>query len=347
MLRKSISIAPAIILVAWTISGPVAAQTPVHSASHRIIRLNTPTHQQLSPVMTAVSLHPSGGQIATAGDDHYVRVWSLRSGELLSSLRGHRDWIRAVQFSPDGRYLATAGDDRQVRLWNPVSGEQIRTFDKHDAAIYDVCFSADGSLLACVGFESTMRVYLTDTGEMLHKLDGPGVDLRDVAISPDGTQLAAAGRRGDIRLWNFATGEHLFDITAHQRRVHALAFSPDGSRIVSAGDGRSIRMHSTTDGSPLLEIEHRPGRIRCLEFFAPTMVAAGTTNNLVELLDLESGQKVGQFNGHQGTIADLDFQPKTGLLVSGSFDTTVRLWDINGGLNGNTARNNTPGVQAR
>ncbi|CAL1125111.1 unnamed protein product [Cladocopium goreaui] len=320
-------------VVALARSTPVAAQTPAQFANQRIIRLNTSPQREVAPVMTAVSLHPSGGQIATAGDDHYVRVWSLQTGQLMASLNGHRDWIRSIEFSPDGTKLATAGDDRQIRIWDLTTGKEVLTFNEHDGVIYDICFSPDGSLIASVGFEAPVRVYLADTGELLHELEGPGVDLRDVAISPDGSQLAAAGRRGDIRLWSLTTGDHLMDINAHQRRVHALAFSPDGSRIVSAGESRTLQMHSTSNGSQLLEIDARPGIVRCLKFFTPTMVAAGTTTDVVELWDLESGQSVGKFEGHQGTIADLDFQPETGLLISGSFDTTVRLWDINGGLN--------------
>ena len=69
------------------------------------------------PVITAVAVLPGGGIVATAGDDHIVRLWSTTTGRIVSTLKGHRDWVRALAFSPDGRLLASGGDDRQIVLW--------------------------------------------------------------------------------------------------------------------------------------------------------------------------------------------------------------------------------------
>jgi WD40 repeat protein len=55
--------------------------------------------------------------LASASGDSTVRLWEAGSGALLSTLKGHEDWVRAVAFSPDGKMLASASGDKTVRLW--------------------------------------------------------------------------------------------------------------------------------------------------------------------------------------------------------------------------------------
>jgi hypothetical protein len=48
------------------------------------------------PVITAVAILPGGGQVATAGDDHVVRIWSAENGRIVHTLSGHSDWVRGL-----------------------------------------------------------------------------------------------------------------------------------------------------------------------------------------------------------------------------------------------------------
>ncbi len=61
-----------------------------------------------------------GKALASTGQTG-VALWSVESGEEITTLTGHSTWVRGVAFSPDGRLLASGGDDGDVRVQNVES----------------------------------------------------------------------------------------------------------------------------------------------------------------------------------------------------------------------------------
>src|SRR6059058_4176417 len=127
-----------------------ASEGRVISWPSRVVQLPPDDDDHKPPVITAVRVHRGGQWLATAGDDHHVRVWSLLDGKLVHKLAGHTDWVRTIDYSPDGRILASAGNDRRIIFWDALSGAQRDTLATHQAAIAAIRFSHDGKRLAAV-----------------------------------------------------------------------------------------------------------------------------------------------------------------------------------------------------
>src|SRR3954464_15180942 len=65
------------------------ADDPQELQAIRIIELGTEGRTAEPPVLTGVSLSADGQTLATCGDDHLVRLWSVNEGRMLRELRGH------------------------------------------------------------------------------------------------------------------------------------------------------------------------------------------------------------------------------------------------------------------
>ena len=330
---------------AWAATVGQAAGPVVQVEPSRVIELVEQGHSEKAPVISSIALESAGRLLATSGDDHLVRIWNVQQGELVRRLGGHADWVRSVVFSPDGRMLATAGDDRRIKLWDMASDQpqpraavlrsQPRaavlrsvSIPAPDWAVHALALSGDGGMLAAAGFAKTVRIHDTRSGALLWELDAPGGDIRALAFSPDGTQLAAAGRRGPIRVWTTADGRHVHDLVGHRRRVWALAYSPDGTRLASAGEGRDVRLWGTGTGELVQTLPPRRAKVLALAFCSTGRLAVGGSDNVIRVWDLADRFERFELVGHTGSVTALTWDASTGMLLSGSFDTTVRLWRL-------------------
>jgi WD40 repeat protein len=154
------------------------------------------------------------------------------------------------------------------------------------------------------------------------------VDTRTIAFSPNGDRMAAAGRNGQIRIWNVADGSSQKDLDTDHRRIRALAFSPDGKWLAAAGMSTKIRLFDTANGNIVKTLDTRPAKVYTLVFLDNLRLATGGTDDRITIWDLDSQQPTAQLVGHTGTVAALACDGTGSVLVSGSYDTTLCIWNL-------------------
>jgi WD40 repeat protein len=77
-----------------------------------------------------VAFSPDGKMLATAGWEQIIRLWDVRTGELIRELpqRDTGAWV-TLEFSPDGSTLVSSGAEGNATLWDVASGAQIGKLD--------------------------------------------------------------------------------------------------------------------------------------------------------------------------------------------------------------------------
>ncbi|THH27427.1 hypothetical protein EUX98_g6761 [Antrodiella citrinella] len=72
-----------------------------------------------------------GQYVATGSRDKTIKIWDTQSGQMLRSLTGHDNWVRAIVFHPTGKFLLSASDDYTIRVWELATGRCVKTVQAH------------------------------------------------------------------------------------------------------------------------------------------------------------------------------------------------------------------------
>ena len=293
--------------------------------------------------VTRVAFAPDGRSLATAGSDKIIRLWEPCTGKPARLFEEEQPpWVRHLAFTPGGRSLLARGHDGSVRFWDVAAGRVIRRLKgPGDLRGADWAASPDGSVLARWGSDRGLRLVDAVTGKELRRLPcDPIVAL--VHFSPDGKRLAVASlvdtvtTRVTVRLLDAATGKEIYKWPV-AAALEFLAFSPDGQTLAGVRRGplvhrpkdQRVHLWSTVTGKErTLTLAVRPAWIGAAAFSPDGRVLAlGTVDGTICLVELSSGQVRGRLEGHRSTVLRLVFAPDGRTLASGSLDSTVLIWD--------------------
>lgn len=196
--------------------------------------------------------------------------------------------------------------------------------------IEQIAYSPDGSLLAVASHDG---LYVCDT----HAWNEPRLlmegHILSVTFSPDGTLLASGGRDKVVHLWELQSGNQV-ELKGHEGSILSVRFSPDSQALVSGSWDGTVRFWN---------IEHKEeiGQL-LLGTFGPayslayrndgSMLAIGGYNTIF-LYNPERQQVLSTLHqqdeyGPELWILCVEFSPDGAMLVSGSGDNVVSLWNV-------------------
>ncbi|MGW2328497.1 nSTAND1 domain-containing NTPase [Streptomyces sp. NPDC001700] len=278
--------------------------------------------------VTGTAFAPNGRILATASDDHSVKLWDTRSHHLLATLTGHTDSVNAVAFSPDSRILATASDDHSVKLWDTRSHHLLATLTGHTGLVDGAVFSPDGRSLATASRDRTVRLWDARTHQQRALLTGHTDPVTYVAFSPDGHTVASADGGRTTRLWDVASRKTLAVLAGHTGAVATVAFSPDGRTLATAGNDHSVKLWDVQSHRLLATLSGHTNMVLNVAFSPDGRTLASTSmDGTIRLWRPQTRKPLAKLNVGPPVYA-VAFSPDGRSLASTGPGSTARLWNV-------------------
>ncbi len=286
----------------------------------------------------SLAFHPDGNIFATApGEspehkDNSVRIWDIRTGEMIVEPLHHRGPVHAVAFSPNGKVLATACSDRAAYLWRTNRFAAFGLPLWHDEAVTCVVFSPDGKTILTGSRDRTVRAWDADTGKqrgapLLHQ-----DEVFAVAYSRDNQSVLVGCRDGSARRWRVLPHKPAPPAFLHNDSVLAVAISPNDEIVATGSRDGVFDLWNASTGSWI----HPSGAQH-----SGAVVSIRFSRNGQHVLSVSDDAKVMiwdpvaarhlQTLKHPGKIRTAVFSPDGKFVATGCEDGQTRLWEVESG----------------
>ena len=203
---------------------------PVGGGQPSVLRSGSP--------LTAVAV--GGGRVAAAAEDGIVRVWRIRDGKLLRSLR-HPESVLDLAFDSAGERVATAGADDIGRVWS--RGRVVHRLEGHTDELTSIAFGPNDALLVTASRDHAVRLWSAETGAPVRVFDYHFAIVNEAAISMDGRWIVTAGPNTS-GLWPVRGDSVPILLRGHKGLLQTATFAPASHRIVTGGVDGTIRTYT-------------------------------------------------------------------------------------------------------
>jgi WD40 repeat protein len=214
-----------------------------------VFTVRLPAGPGLEGNLDAAALSPDGTRLAVGGFPFAAGksgipfyVLDARTGELLETVPGCLESVRALDFSPDGKLIAVGCANGAVQVYEFASKKWVfRGPAAHADRLRQVRFHPKNALtLATLGGDNTVKIWDLTKANPVAAIALGERKPNSIDWKPDGSELAIGGVSGEV-LTHDAAGKPLRRMPPLMEngkdpiQIVRLRYLPDGSGVVFGG----------------------------------------------------------------------------------------------------------------
>jgi WD40 repeat protein len=284
-----------------------------------------------SPMIDFVAFRRKDSQVVSAGWDDTVRIWDRATGQVVHcfSQRFRRDAV-----SPDGKTLAIGGR-QEVLLRDIDTGTPLRRIKtKAGIAIrpcpIEMAFSRDGQLLATA--DEQLQLWDIGTGRRRWASGGNGETVGCLLFSQKGDRIfgvTGQGKTVNLRSWDVITGKQSDLRRGLEQEGALLSLSRDDKQLAYAWQNQVVILELASGKEVRLQILGRQvpeaREIRQMAFNPDGTILLTADSRSIRFWNVREKKEFRLIQ--QRGLRCMALSEDGKLLVTGSGDGVIRLWD--------------------
>ncbi|XP_044470021.1 WD40 repeat-containing protein HOS15 isoform X1 [Mangifera indica] len=259
----------------------------------------------------ACAWSPTGSLLASGSGDSTARIWAISDGTsrsggqngplnvlVLKHVKGRNNEkskdVTTLDWNGEGTLLATGSYDGQARIWN-TNGELKATLMKHKGPIFSLKWNKKGDYLLTGSCDKTAIVWDVKAEEWKQQFEfhaGPTLDVD----WRNNLSFATSSTDNMIYVCKIGETRPIKTFAGHQGEVNCVKWDPTGSLLASCSDDITAKIWNMKQDKYVHDLREHAKEIYTIRW-SPT--GPGTNNPNQPLV-----------------------------LASASFDSTVKLWDV-------------------
>lgn len=281
--------------------------------------------------VVALSFSNDGLLLASGGLDGVVRIWDASTGNLIHVLDGPGGGIEWIRWHPKGHLVLAGSEDYSIWMWNADLGKCLSVYTGHCESVTCGDFTPDGKTICTGSADGSLRVWNPQTQESKFTVKGYPYHtegLTCLSISSDSTLVVSGSTDGSVHVVNIKNGKVVGSLVGHSGSIECVGFSPSLTWVATGGMDKKLMIWELQSSSLRCTCQHEEGVMRLSWSFSSQHIITASLDGIVRLWDSRSGVCERVFEGHSDSIQDMVVTVDQRFILTGSDDTTAKVFEI-------------------
>jgi WD40 repeat protein len=278
----------------------------------------------------AMHVNPYTCELVIGSWEFGAKKIDIRNAMVNKTYRYCMSATHAVFLSPSGERLVAGGRCVLTNLLDARTGKQLRWFE-HEKCVNAVILNSRGDRLFTACSDDLARQWDINLIQCIVTYKGHRGAIFDIKMSRDEKKLYTASRDTTIKQWDVQEGTCLKTFYGHSGDVNALLLSWDELFLFSGAKDHTIRVWDISSGICIQTIETEDEVTTLVMTMDGTKIITGTGSGRIEIRNRDNGTLVQSMQEHDGGVSGLAVLDDKNMIISSSYDGTIKFWTLDTG----------------
>ncbi len=268
------------------------------------------------------------------GDYNSGQIEYLENNNTFSKIAPnfHASAIEHLKYLPfKNGFVASASDDTTINILDTLTWTSIQRYKNHTDFVFSLD-QIDNDTIVSSSKDKTIRKWRISSGETLKIIHVNAVVIVLRVFSIEYTQIVCGtgSASNNLQIYNYDTGNLNRTLVGHSAGVFSIEMLGE-QYMASGSNDKSVIIWDLSSYSIKYTLMRHSSSVGCIKRLSSNLIASGDGNGLIIVWNWSTGERIFNLNGHTNAIYNsLDLYDEQ-TLISGSFDKTVKFWNITNG----------------
>lgn len=218
----------------------------------------------------------------TGSYDKTIKLWDIKSGHCISTMRNHNSWVSSIQYDPIYDVLISGSWDCTIRLWNMKLLQNSLTLNSQNGNFVHCVRSNLSSNEVIAGTEfKTVDIWDVDKRVKTNVLYGHLERITNLRyVNGNRNMILTGSEDKQARMWDKRSGNCEILFTGHSRGITQVEIDMSNNRVFTASIDKSIKIWDIRKNKEVRTLVGHSSSVNSIAYDQTKLISGSKDNSI-------------------------------------------------------------------